>query len=59
MTKDERKTPGQRAYEEDVRRMPTYHDGAPRATWNDLSSAFQANWERNPAPRDWSRRVTP
>jgi len=46
-------TPGQRAYTEDCRRRPTYHDGVTRAEWSDLSPIVQETWERNPTPRDY------
>lgn len=42
---------GQEAYEEDLRRCPTYHTGEARPTWHELHPAFQANWNRNPEPR--------
>lgn len=45
------KTPGQIAYEEDVRRQPTYHDGSPRRPWDQLGDAVQWDWERNPTPK--------
>ena len=44
-------TPGQIAYEEDMRCEPHYHDGKPRLTWGDLSEFVQWTWERNPTPR--------
>jgi hypothetical protein len=52
------KTPGQIAYEEDVRRKPGYHprvDGTvrPRRTWDELDRVVQQSWELNPTPRDW------
>jgi hypothetical protein len=46
-------TPGQRAYEEDVRRQPTYHDGTPRPPFSALGDAVRNNWERHPTPREW------
>ncbi len=39
------------AYEEDVRRHPTYHDGSPRPPWHRLDENAQWSWERNPTPR--------
>lgn len=36
---------GRRAYEASVRLMPTYHDGTPRKTWDQLSRAVQIGWE--------------
>lgn len=41
------------AYEEDVRRCPTYECGAPRKAWDQLSREVQAAWERNPTPREF------
>lgn len=46
------KTPGQLAYEEDVRRAPTYHTGKARPTWDQLNDAARGSWERNPTPRE-------
>lgn len=45
------KTPGQIAYEEDVRRCPLYHDGTPRRSWSSLCEVARWSWERNPTPR--------
>lgn len=45
------KTPGQLAYEEDVRLCPTYHDGAPRRRWNEIPWYAQQSWEEHPVPR--------
>lgn len=45
------KTPGQIAYEEDVRRRPNYPDGGPRPPWSRLDELTQWSWERNPTPR--------
>lgn len=39
------KTPGQIAYEKDVRRIPNYHDGTPRKTWGELDTFLQQTWE--------------
>ena len=52
------KTPGQIAYEEDVRRKPNYHprvDGTvrPRRTWDELDAVTKRSWEINPTPRSW------
>lgn len=51
-------TPGQQAYEEDVRRQPNYHprvDGTvlPRVPWSELSAIAKWSWEKNPTPREW------
>ena len=51
------KTPGQIAYEEDVRRHPFYHDGTSRKSWNELGEIEQLTWHRNPTPRIWTRRM--
>jgi hypothetical protein len=45
------RTPGRVAYESDVRAEPTYHDGTPRRTWEQLSDVARWSWERNPLPR--------
>jgi hypothetical protein len=53
------KTPGQIAYEEDVRRRPKHDDGTDRPTWEKLGAEYCAStghvirnsWERNPTPR--------
>ena len=50
---DINKTPGQLAYEEDVRRKPKYHDGGTRKMWNELTFIEQQSWEKNPTPRNW------
>lgn len=44
--KAEQRTPGQAAYERDLIRHPTYHDGRKRPTWPQLPSEIQADWER-------------
>lgn len=51
MAKQPAKTPGQIAYEEDVRRKPTYQDGGKRPSWNQLDDAKKATWEKNPTAR--------
>lgn len=45
------KTPGQLAYEEDVRREPKYNDGTPRRTWAQLDELMRDSWERKPTVR--------
>lgn len=45
--------PGQIAYEEDCRRKPTYHDGTPRKSWEQLDEIEQLSWRRNPTPRNY------
>lgn len=52
------KSPGQIAYEEDVRRKPKYHpryDGTvlPRVPWGELGAIERWSWEKNPTPRNW------
>lgn len=42
-------TPGQQAYEADVKRRPRYHDGTPRKTWAQLSDIAHDSWERVPS----------
>lgn len=46
------KTPGQTAYEEDLRRQPLYHDGGRRPSWAELDPWARPSWEKNPTPRD-------
>jgi hypothetical protein len=40
-------TPAQIAYEADVAKRPTYHDGTPRKTWAQLGDLERSTW----APR--------
>jgi len=58
------KTPGQLAYEEDVRRKPTYGhttDDTTRPTWHQLTDIYgqqtadvmRDSWERQPTARNW------
>lgn len=47
------KTPGQIAYEEDVRRCPAYHSGSARLPWDKLPKWAQGSWEQQPTPRDY------
>ena len=37
---------GQLAYEEDLKRTPTYHDGSLRPSWKGLSSVAKWSWNR-------------
>jgi hypothetical protein len=53
------KTPGQLAYERDLLRAPTYADGMPRPPWEQLRTAAQWSWERNPTDRVLPNTVTP
>lgn len=50
-------TPGELAYNEDLRRQPLYHTGEPRLTWAQLDAWAKQSWERNPTPRDYPRAV--
>lgn len=43
-------TRGQQAYERDVKRRPTYHDGKPRRSWDQLSEVAKWSWEKGPYP---------
>ena len=47
----EKHTPGQLAYEADVRGEPFYHDGTARPGWNLLSDLARWSWDRNPTAR--------
>jgi len=54
------KSPGQIAYEAECAVWPYYYDGSPRTQWADLHPAIQANWDKNPTPREnppWGRKV--
>lgn len=42
----DKSTAAREAYEADVRRRPTYHDGTPRKPWGDLSEIAQWSWGR-------------
>lgn len=45
-------TPGQAAYEAELKAKPNYdHNSKPRKQWHELSPELQATWERNPTPR--------
>lgn len=52
-------TAAKAAYEEDVRRMPRYHDGAPRKPWEGLDALARMSWEKNPTPRNWGLHAAP
>lgn len=39
------------AYEEDVRRRPTYHDGKPRRAWEELSIGSRWLWRVKLTPQ--------
>ena len=47
-------TPGEFAYNEDVRRRPTYDKGERRPAWAALETYAKQSWERNPTPREWT-----
>ncbi len=44
-------SPGQIAYEAELKVSPTYADGSPRKTWNQLDAIAKQSWEKNPTPR--------
>lgn len=47
---------GREAFEEDVRRQPTYPGtDKPRKTWDELDEIQQLSWNRSPTPREWDR----
>lgn len=50
MTK-KRKTPGQLAYESELKFVPEYKPGLPRPAWEHLSEHAKSSWEKNPTPR--------
>lgn len=37
---------GKTEYETDVAQRPTYHDGTPRKTWEQLDKISQYSWDR-------------
>lgn len=37
---------GKKAYEADLAKRPTYHDGTPRPTWEKLSEVGKWSWSR-------------
>lgn len=39
------------AYEADCAARPTYPDGAPRKSWDELCQIAQWSWARNATPR--------
>ena len=46
------KTPGQLAYEAELKAKPNYDTtGRPRPAWGELDALTQWTWERNPTPR--------
>ncbi len=47
----DQKMTGRQAYEEDVRRKPTYEDGTRRLPWDCLPDYAKATWDYNPTPR--------
>jgi hypothetical protein len=57
MTKD-RNIAARSAYEEDLRRRPTYFSGGVRPCWELLADHIKESWRRNPKPRDWAPTAT-
>lgn len=51
-------TLGEIAYNEDVRRRPTYDHGKPRLKWAHLADWMKRSWEDKPTPRDWTAPYT-
>lgn len=37
---------GRKAYEEDVKARPFYHDGTPRKKWDQLGKIEQSTWSK-------------
>lgn len=52
-----RKTPGQIAYEEELKIMPNYFGGSRRPSWGELTDHARMSWERCPMPRDFSKYI--
>jgi len=50
-SRSEAKSLGQAAYERDVAREPSYHDGKLRRSWSELDDIARESWERNPTVR--------
>ncbi len=48
------KTPGEKAYNEDRKRAPTYPDGTRRRTWASMPQWMRDTWEKNPSPREYA-----
>ncbi len=48
-------TPGQIAYETELLARPSYDDGSPRNTWDQLDDLTRSTWEKNPTPR-WEKK---
>ncbi|WDL96918.1 hypothetical protein [Alicyclobacillus sp. ALC3] len=46
--KQDDRSQGQRDYEADLKRKPTYHDGTPRPQWSELDLVARWSWERGP-----------
>jgi hypothetical protein len=65
MAEDKREAAGRAAYEEDVRRCPTYmfgtdpETGKPadgtvkRPPWDEIEEAARESWRKNPVPHDY------
>ena len=47
-------SPGQQAYEKDLRVIPLYPDGQKRKKWSELPDGIKSSWENNPNPRDYA-----
>lgn len=45
---------GRNAYILDCHRKPTYPDGTPRNTWEQLGEIERQSWIKNPTPRDYA-----
>ncbi len=50
-SRSQAKSMGQAAYERDVVREPSYHDGTSRRSWSELSDIARESWERSPTDR--------
>jgi hypothetical protein len=47
---------GQQAYERDVAAHPTYPDGSPRPTWENLREIAKRSWNKDPTDRTSNRK---
>jgi hypothetical protein len=47
---------GQQAYEADLKRWPTYHDGSPRPGWENLRAPAKMIWEACAVDREKGER---
>lgn len=49
------KSPGQVAYEASLVQHPTYHNGSPRRTWDELNEISRSSWEHQLVAADMQK----